>query len=216
MRRLGVAIAAVGLVLALGQGSAGAVPSGNQYFISQMRDPLWNPEGPDWSANCGPACLAMAFKAFGFADPADTAQGLIRKVRLAMTGSANDLHATSLAGIRRTAERQGLETALVFGPEAVTAAVEAGRLVILAGNPKVYNTRYGDKEYQAFTGAHFVLVTETDAEGYWINDPLSRKGALRITHAELAAFMGYRGWDTGLALSPPGLKARQALVEAER
>ncbi len=201
MRRLAAVIAAIGL--ALGPGPAGAAPSGNQYFISQMRDPAWNPEGPDWSANCGPACLAMAFKAYGLADPADSGQGLIRKVRLAMTGAANDLAATSLAGIRRTAQRQGLATALVFGPGAVTAAVAAGRLVVLAGNPQAYNTRFGVKDYQTFSGAHFVLVTGVDADGYWINDPLSRVGALHITAAELATFMGYRGWDLGLSLAPP-------------
>ena len=34
--------------------------------------------------------------------------------------------------------------------------------------------------------------------------------------AELAAFMGYRGWDTGLALGPSVLKARKVLLEAQR
>lgn len=216
MRRIGRAIAALGLILAAGQAPGWAAPSGNEYFISQMRDPAWNPQGPDWSANCGPACLAMAFKAFGFADPKDSPQVLIRKVRLAMTGAANDHSATSLEGIRRTAEQYGLDTALVYGPEAVAAAVEAGRLVVLAGNPRAYNTRFSDKEYQPFTGAHFVLVTDVGPDGFWINDPLSRVGALAITPAELAGFMGYKRWDTGLALSAPRLKARQVLLEAQR
>lgn len=216
MRRIATAILTVGFLLVPALAPAWAAPSGNPYFISQMRDPEWNPEGPEWSANCGPACLAMAFKAYGLADPDDSAQGLIRTARLAITGSVNDFSTTSLEGIRRAAERQGLETGVVYGPEAVAAALEAGRLVILAGNPRAYNTRFGDREYQAFSGAHFVLVTGLDAEGAWINDPLSRVGAVRISHAELAAFMGYRAWDTGLSLRRPDLQARQVLLEAQR
>lgn len=216
MRRIGGALAAIGLLVGLAQAPAWALPDGNQYFISQMRDPAWNPQGPEWSANCGPACLAMACKAFGYVDPKDSPQALIHRMRLAMTGSLNDRRETSLAGIRRAAARHGLEADLVYGPEAVLASVMAGRLVIVAGNPQAYNTRFADREYQAFSGAHFVLVTGVDPEGCWINDPLSRVGALRITTAELAAFMGYRDWDVGLSLSPPGLKARQVLLEAQR
>lgn len=216
MRRIGRAIALAGLALALGSGPVGADPKGNAFFISQMKDPTWNPEAPEWSANCGPACLAMALKAHGLSDPEDSPQGLIRKVRLAMTGSADDLDVTSLEGIRRTAERYGLETGMVFGQEAVSAALAAGRMVVVAGNPRAYNTRFADREYQAFSGAHFVLVTGMDAAGYWVNDPLSRVGALSLSAAELAAFMGYRDWDTGVAIGPASLKARQPLFEAQR
>ncbi|HEY9857786.1 MAG TPA: C39 family peptidase [Stenomitos sp.] len=216
MRRIGWAIAVSGLILALCTGVAGALPAGNQFFISQMRDPAWNPEGPEWSANCGPACLAMAFKAFGSVDPKAPPQALIRHMRRAITGSANDLDVTSLDDVRQAAERFGLETGLVYGPEAVQAALQAGRLVIAAGNPRAYNARFAAKDYQAFSGAHFVLVTQADADGYWINDPLSRVGALHITAPELAAFMGYRRWDVGLSLAPPQLKARQVLLEAQR
>lgn len=213
MRRISGAIALVGLLfVAL---PAHGAPDGSAYFISQMRDPAWNPEGPEWSANCGPACLAMAFKAYGLADPEADPQDLIRRVRRAMTGATRDQDLTSLEGIRRTAAQYGLEAGVVFGTEAVASALAAGRLVVAAGNPRAYNGRLDDRQYQAFSGAHFVLVTGMDARGYWINDPLSRIGALRIAPSELRDFMRYRGWDAGVSLGPPS-QARQPLLEAQR
>lgn len=195
--------------------AAGALAP-NAYFISQMRDRTWNPDGPSWSTNCGPACLVMALQAFGKGGAARPTEQAIRRVRAAITGHADDQSLISLESLRHAAEARGLGTEYAYGLEGVRAELAEGRLVIAAGNPDVYNVRLKDETYEHFSGPHFVLVTGLAADGFWVNDPLSRAGALKLSDRDLAGFMAYRGWKTGLALYPKELDPAQLLFEANR
>lgn len=179
------------------------VPSDpNAFFFNQFRHAKWNPNGPSRSANCGPASLAMALKAFGIvppgADPGDP-ESMIDKTRRAMTGNEDDHAYTNVHAVLKGARAVGAEAEPVNGLGGVEAALADGRLVVLAGNPHAYGPRFGGQMSQ-YDGGHFILVTGRTAGGFLINDPLSRVGSVEVSREELKTYMGYQGWNVGVAV----------------
>ncbi|MNX57341.1 hypothetical protein D3C86_881570 [compost metagenome] len=73
--------------------------------------------------------------------------------------------------------------------------------MVLAGNPVAYTNRFTDSQYAKFDGGHFILVTGIQGDRVSINDPQSRVGSLTISRAELAQYMGFQGWNVGVAVS---------------
>lgn len=181
-------------------GAAGAATA--SYFLTQFRSP-YNPDGPASSANCGPTSLAMALEAFGKAppggNPADPEQ-FIEKTRLAMTGADDITSDTTVDQVLKGATGSGLQAQIVSGVSAVEAAVQAGKFVVLAGDPTAYEGGLSDARYAHFDGGHFILVTHIDGNSVTIDDPLSKVGALTISRQQLEAFMAYQGWYTGVAV----------------
>jgi ABC-type bacteriocin/lantibiotic exporter with double-glycine peptidase domain len=168
--------------------------------MSQVYDATFNPQAPSSTANCGPTSLAMALVAFGKAPASTDPENLIEQVRIRMTGQDDLNQLTSESQVASAARSYGLKTNLVNSAAEVCDAVNAGNLVILAGNPAAYNKGLSPSQYMAFDGGHFVLVTGTVGDDVLINDPLSHVGTLRISRDQLARFMAYQGWNSGVAV----------------
>lgn len=182
-----------------------AAPDANTFFISQVRTDRWNPFANSGNTNCGPASLAMALKAVGIMppglqDPANP-EAWIDKTRMAMEGDENDYKLTSDDDVLRGALRSGARAEKVYGLQGVEQALAQGKLVVLAGNPIAYATRFNDDQYAKFNGGHFILVTAIAGDRVTINDPQSRVGSLTISRAELAAYMAYKDWNVGVSVS---------------
>ncbi|HEY9784876.1 MAG TPA: C39 family peptidase [Candidatus Obscuribacterales bacterium] len=184
------------------------------FFICQFRDKRFNPRGPLSSNDCGPASLAMIARYYdaqfsvedkggkhavdsGDADPAD----LVSDVRFLMTGGRDSKELTSLGQIERAAEKMGFSTSYVDTIENLDAVLDAGKMVVLSGNPKHYQKdlglRYG-LGGTIYDGGHFVTVVRRDGDNYIVNDPASHGGPLTLSREQLDAYM--RPGDRGLAV----------------
>lgn len=176
----------------------------NAYFVTQFFHPRWNPQGPAGSTNCGPASLTMALKAFGLMPPGVSdprnVEGFIDKTRMAMMGTTNDLQLSSDDDVLRGALASGAQAQKVYGLANVERAIAEGKVVVLAGNPAAYGSRFADDQLQPFDGGHFITVTHMVGDRVWINDPLSNVGSLEITKAELQQYMAYQNWNVGVAV----------------
>jgi tetratricopeptide (TPR) repeat protein len=164
------------------------------YFLTQAFDPHWNPTGPKRSKNCGPASLAMAYLYFGRRPPdgdPNNAEQFIEATRIAMTGADDNGGLTNFHDVVRGAEAGGLRTKIVRDKESIDGALAQGAIIIASGCPNMpgsYGQRFG---YNGGTYGHFILVTNKDADGYIISDPLNKGGPTHVSSEELDAFLSY-------------------------
>lgn len=165
-------------------------------FKQQYRS-RFNPTGPLRSSNCGPASLAMAVKAFGLEPKGLTVEQSIDRTRRHMTGNTDDGDAVNEGEILRGALRLGLK-AKGMSRGGLDAQLAAGRMVVLTGRP-VGAYRTGFPGYPSFTGFHAILVVGKTASGYVVNDPLSRRGPVRLSREQLAAYWSHGG-GSGIAV----------------
>jgi hypothetical protein len=112
----------------------------NDFFICQFRDARFNPGGPPSSEDCGPTSLAMIARYYGATD--DPAK-LVSDVRFAMTGGRNSNEGTTLGEVKRGAEKLGLATEPVSDMQSLNSSLDAGHMVVLAGNPRDYEKQLG-------------------------------------------------------------------------
>lgn len=189
--------------------SAAAASDPNAYFMTQSYDPTWNPNGPQLSEDCGPTSLAMALRAAGIAPPgvsvptdASGNEAFIAATRQAMLPGSDSGTPTDATDVYNGAIASGANAAYVNSPAEVEAAVASGKQVVLAGDPVAYSARFPDMS--SYDGGHFILVTAVVGSGankrYLINDPLSHTGSVAITQQELETYMGYNGWNSGVAV----------------
>lgn len=176
----------------------------NSFFISQVRDARWNPNAVAGNTNCGPTSLAMALRGLGLMPPGLTQpsnpEDWIDKTRRAMEGDENDFKLTSDDDIVKGALAAGAKAQEVHSLPEIEQALQQGQYVVLAGDPVAYERRLSSAQYQNFDGGHFVLVTGKVGDNFQISDPLSHVGNFTVTRAELAAYMGFQSWNTGVAI----------------
>jgi predicted chitinase len=201
----------------------------NDYFITQSWSEGYNPNGQPTSANCGPASLAMALKAFGLVPPGASGvptspagnEAYMNAARQAMKPGSGSHDSTNVYNVLNGAIASGADAELIEGQAGLDQALAEGKLVSLAGNPVAYNGRFPDM-FQ-YDGGHFILVTGVSGQSpnkqYQINDPLSHAGSVTISEAELQQYMGYQGWNSGVAIwtdaARPVEKPTQAAPQAE-
>lgn len=178
--------------------------SANRFFMSQDPGP-YNPDASFHNTNCGPTSLAMALSALGLTPPGltpgATVENWIDASRMAMRGDTNDYELTSDDDVLRGALQSGARAWKVQDLTSLDRALDAGALVVLAGNPAAYAGRFDSNTLRGFDGGHFILVAGRSGDRYVINDPLSRVGALTVTADELSRYMGYRNWNAGVAVT---------------
>lgn len=138
----------------------------------------------------------------GDVDPAK----LVRSVRFLMTGSRNEHDLTGLQQIEKAAHEMGFETSAVESLFDLDAQLAAGRLVVLAGNPKDYQKdlglRYG-KGGTIYNGGHFITVVGKQGDDYIVNDPATHGGSMVLTREQISAYVSYvKPQNMGAAVYP--------------
>ncbi|MDB5098115.1 MAG: hypothetical protein JWM80_2536 [Cyanobacteria bacterium RYN_339] len=164
-----------------------ALSLADDFFLTQNRSDRYNPAQPPGSnANCGPASLAMALKAFGrepkdLAAPAQ-AHDLVKYVRKVMTGAQNEQTWTYPSQVEHGAQLLGLKAELVFSSRKILEAMqEPGRMVVVNLNP---TPAYVDQLTVPYDGGHFALVTAVNGQQICLNDPLAAH-PINISQAQL-------------------------------
>jgi hypothetical protein len=175
----------------LGEPHAGpierAVARAEGVFITQFRHARWNPaQVRSENANCGPASLAMALKAYGRVPKDVRGLGpdrLIARVRRSMTGEQDDETWTYPVQVLLAAPRFGLQAEYVFGLGEIQQAMRLpGRLVVLNLNPTPAYVKSLTKPYD---GGHFALLMAIEGNRATLCDPLA-EAPLTISLAQLA------------------------------
>lgn len=148
--------------------------------------------------DCGPASVVMALKLVGLKLPGVTgsasAQGQINRARQ-LAGAGPSTQSTTNHELARVLERSGAVSHEVTSKDEVHNAVLAGQPVILNGNARnagAYGPSFKPSQLVPFDGAHWIVVSGFDTKSgtYLINDPLSKVGVLKVTPAQLEAYMG--------------------------
>lgn len=164
-----------------------ALAQAERHFITQYRHVRWNPtQGRSDNANCGPASLAMALKAYGRVprevEKQPPAQ-LIARVRRAMTGKPDEDTWTYPVQVLLAAPRFGLQAEYVFGLDEIQRAMRLpGRLVVLNLNP---TPAYAQRLTRPYDGGHFALLTAIEGNRATLCDPLA-DAPLTLSLAQLA------------------------------
>lgn len=152
-----------------------ALSRSDSYFITQYYHKRYNPTQKQTNnANCGPTSLAMALRAFdvepqGLAD-ASKSYELIKTVRQAMTGRADEGTWTYPVQVRDGARKFGLNSRIVFGIDAIKDAMsQPGRLMVININP---SPAYANQLAIPYDGGHFALLTRIAGDKAYVSDPL--------------------------------------------
>lgn len=166
----------------------------DDFFKSQFRTHKWNPDGPGRSTNCGPASLAMAVKAFGLEKPGLSAEQSIDVAREAMGKNSDHGPGVTSGQVRRAAQELGLQIETMHRPQPSTldAQLDQGRMVVLSGHPGrgPEPTAYERALRYDYNGGHFILVMGRKPNGsYVVADPLSRRGTVELTPAQMQDFL---------------------------
>ena len=201
----------------------------NAFFICQFRNETYNPNGPSSSNDCGPTSLAMIARYYdvGFTDPgsgtavdsgdSDPA-ALVSSVRYLMTGGRDSNALTGMGQIKDAATQMGFDTSSVQSLTDLDQAMDAGRMIVLAGNPKDYQKDLGlhyGKGGTIYDGGHFITVVGKEGDKYIVNDPANHGGSMELTREQIETYMGYFGPENrGLAVYPPGA-SRNSRTEDE-
>lgn len=173
---------------------AASLSNTHLYFMTQVFDPVWNPDGPERSKNCGPASLAMAYRYFSRTPPGgnpNDPEQFIESARVAMTGLDNNEGLTNFADVIRGAQAGGLRTEVVRSMAAIDDALAHGAIVIASGCPNMpgsYGRRFG---YGPGYYGHFILVTAHQDNEYMVSDPLNRQGPSAVDDQELRSFLRF-------------------------
>jgi len=173
---------------------ASMYPNPHLYFMTQVFDSVWNPDGPPISKNCGPASLAMAYRYFGKTPPgadANDSEQFIESARVVMTGVDNNNGLTNFRDVIRGAQAGGLQTQIVRNLSWMDAALAHGAIIVASGCPNMpgsYGQRFG---YGSGLYGHFILVTAHEGDQYMISDPLNRRGPSVISREELESFLRF-------------------------
>jgi hypothetical protein len=198
-------------------GGIGIPGDPNRVHMTQFVDARFNPSpnAPLYSANCGPASLAMGLKAVGLQPPglpegADP-EAWIDASREAMgamydaAGRYGDHAYTDIGEVIQGAQASGAETAPVTFDN-LDEALAQGLPVVAAGNPVFYNGDWVQRGLanSQYDGGHFITVVGKDVQGnYLINDPLSVAGTVAINPAEMQGYMGYFGPGSAVSIRNP-------------
>jgi Peptidase_C39 like family len=160
----------------------------NPFFKMQFSDPKYNPDGPSFSANCGPASVAMVLAALG-REPSgltiqksiDRASDLMKRSRTAST--------TTWAQLQAGIINAGGSPQDIDSWAGLDQALSQGKPVILNG----YYGQNWRNQFPARTGngatAHINAALGKTSDGrYIIADPMHTGGTVAMNKSQLAVF----------------------------
>jgi len=161
--------------------------------LMQIKHPVYNPDGLDYSENCGPTSLAMSLNRLNLQPRAyrsqSGTQAMIDAARFAMfsddkgysinpdkdgvvtleDGSAGPraeeehLTLTNLVDVERGAENSGATSWRLHSLDEADLALQQGHPIMLAGNPHLPGA-YGKRFGLEYDGGHFISVSDIDAD----------------------------------------------------
>jgi hypothetical protein len=185
-------------------GDRSSVDSANEFYICQFKDQRWNPQGPSSSNDCGPTALAMIAKyydlefedeKYGHIDAGDgNPAHLVSAVRYLMTGGRDEQGLTGLSQIKDAASDLRLNTSHVESMKDLDDALDAGRMVVLAGNPKEYQEELGlhyGRGGTVYDGGHFITIVGRQGDNYIVNDPANHGGSMLLTRDQVEKYTSY-------------------------
>lgn len=178
-----------------GAGSPALVNNPSAFFINSSA-------GGGGSKDCGPACLAMIFRAynkypgsFKSWSPSD----LIHQSRVLMTGSDVQEN-TTLEQVEESMAKAGYRTDRFDGVDKLDSALKEGKLVMIVGSPGRKGS-YGARLGTDASEGHYVVVTGKRFGQYIINDP-NFHGPVEITRDEMSSFLDfYKGQYSGCCIA---------------
>jgi hypothetical protein len=203
---------------------AGAIEVGDDttdFFFTQFAHEKWNPDGPAFSSDCGPATLAMACKYYGIQPNGanmEDPNSLIAESRYLMTGTygarvdeyGNEYMTTGTDELANAAAGLGMQPEYLASIDDIDAALARGDVIAADGNPAAYNYNMTASEYATqgssgalYNGGHLVLLVAGDGQYYQLNDPAYKGEQLIISREELINYLSADGNSSSVALRPP-------------
>lgn len=153
------------------------------FYFSQIRSST-NPTGSRDNGNCGPACLAMAARAFGrwplqISD--SDLPGMMTWIRHEMGHTSDEAQGTNIPWLTKPAEKMKLHPKLFQNFDELPNHLARGRMVIVAG--QLSNLGLPG-------GAHAMLAVSQVGDEIVINDPglFYKQPGTRIQAVELRRF----------------------------
>lgn len=198
-------------------GAITTASAGNEHFLTQYVDPRWNPSGPNFSANCGPASVAIALSASGQMPAGLTPEQRVDYARALMnpghpettTISVNGRDVAQLDRDHDYSDQGQVSTAFQsLGGTGTHGAGWSSLDAALANGPVVLDGYYSKAGWgsvveaagarqgtpgRAGTGetGHLISVVGMTPDGqYLVADPMFTGGVVAMTRDELAVFCG--------------------------
>jgi hypothetical protein len=193
--------------------------SPEEAFITQYTSD-YNPTGPSYSSNCGPASLAMCMNYEGTMPPGLTKEQQVDHARSLMSGWSNDSAIASDGTVVPLLNDDGALTVGTMVADGITnsggtpvygSSWEELDAQLAAGNPVMADGYISDEggpgwEYkQQFPGGmgpgaygqgtvgHLIAILGKDGDKYLVADPMYAQGPVEMTREQLALFFSPTG-----------------------
>jgi hypothetical protein len=162
---------------------------------------------PYAGANCGPASMVMAFRAFGQTVSVDEVRKQVNRIQ----GTTGYNTGTALDTIETIVKRQGLTPVGYktngkinrWNVDSLTRELEAGNPVI----PLVVYPALPGNENSSYRGGHYIVLTGIDGDDFIYHEPASRNGTgveKRISSARLMKAMNNASFPYAAIAIAPG------------
>ncbi len=141
---------------------------------------------------------------------------LVNSVRYLMTGGRDVSELTGLGQMDTAAETMGLKSEKLADIDDLNAALDAGHMVVLAGNPKDYQKDLGlhyGKGGTIYDGGHFITVVGRNGDNYIVNDPANHGGAMELTPQQISTYIGSKSGNIGRAIYRDQPPATEPVIE---
>lgn len=176
----------------------------NKFFKMQFRDANYNPTGPSFSANCGPASLAMTLAALRREKPGLNIQESIDYASSTLMKRAKS-NISTWAELQTGIRNAGGTPVNIDSWAALDQFLSQGKPVILNG----YYRQNWRNQFPARTGdgdtAHLNAVLGKTSDGrYIVADPMHTGGTVAMNQSQLSVFFrldGQNGNPWGIAVT---------------
>ncbi len=186
--------------------------SADEAFILQFVHERYNPTGPNFSSNCGPASLAMAMAYTGRMPPGLTKEQQVDYARAIMSPSRSseftwiqDANGNSVPQLDRDSEltggdmttngvnAAGGDAEVGYGWDQLDAALENGPVLSYGYTNDAWRGQFPERMGSGDVGHVNTILGKTEDGLYIVADPLHTGGPVLMTREQLSVFYGPTG-----------------------